>query len=490
MHLSLSLFFLAATLWRADAFNVRRDALSDCLAGHDVPVVMTADPGWDTAVKPYNLRLQDTIDPTIVVVARNEADVKKAMKCAWSTKTQVSVKSGGHSYGAYGLAGTMVLDMSDFQKIAFSNGTDIVIVGAGVRLGNMAKGLYELSGRALPHGTCAGVGIGGHATLGGFGLDSRLWGLTIDVVESMRVVKADGRKALEVSATKNAELFWGLRGAGASNFGVVTEFRLKTFVAPRENTHFGYQYTFADSGKLARALVVMQRWGLEKAPKELGYGFLLFPGGTVNLRGVYYGPKDVFETLIAPLLDELKVIYDGRVPVTTVSVKGWLESLEYLNGGPLEVPLKGYDSHDTFYAKSLVAPEDRPISVGAASSFAAYLQFVPTTASWYVICNLYGGPGSVINSVPANSTSYRHRSSGYVWQFVASGGPEANVVEYVKNMVSSFGNEIDGYPAYAPYADPELEDPQTAYWGDNVERLRELKKVWDADDILLNPQGF
>lgn len=77
-----------------------------------------------------------------------------------------------------------------------------------------------------------------------------------------------------------------------------------------------------------------------------------------------------------------------------------------------------------------------------------------------------------------------------MWQFYASGGPAANIVQYVKDMVGAMGSEIDGYPAYAPYADPELADPQTAYWGENVGRLRELKKKWDRDDVLLNPQGF
>lgn len=36
----------------------------------------------------------------------------------------------------------------------------IAKIGAGQRLGNVALGIHEQGGRALPHGTCAGVGIG------------------------------------------------------------------------------------------------------------------------------------------------------------------------------------------------------------------------------------------------------------------------------------------------------------------------------------------
>jgi len=42
--------------------------------------------------------------------------------------------------------------------------TGIAAVGGGTRLGNMALGLYSQGQRALPHGTCPAVGIGGHFT--------------------------------------------------------------------------------------------------------------------------------------------------------------------------------------------------------------------------------------------------------------------------------------------------------------------------------------
>lgn len=58
------------------------------------------------------------------------------------------MKGGGHSYGASGLAGAMIMDMIKFQDVTLDSDTHIASVGAGVRLGNMASKLFTLGGRA------------------------------------------------------------------------------------------------------------------------------------------------------------------------------------------------------------------------------------------------------------------------------------------------------------------------------------------------------
>ena len=70
------------------------------------------------------------------------------------------------SYASFSSGGknrSMVIDLQNFQGISVgTNGS--AIIGGGVRLGDLALGLYNQSRRALPHGTCPGVGIGGHAS--------------------------------------------------------------------------------------------------------------------------------------------------------------------------------------------------------------------------------------------------------------------------------------------------------------------------------------
>lgn len=82
----------------------------------------------------------------------------------------VNARSGGHSYAAYGLGGAdghMVVDLSNLNDVSVDIATGVATIGAGSRLGDIAIALFNLAGRALPHGTCPLVGIGGHASYGG-----------------------------------------------------------------------------------------------------------------------------------------------------------------------------------------------------------------------------------------------------------------------------------------------------------------------------------
>lgn len=55
----------------------------------------------------------------------------------------------------------------------------------------------------------------------------------LDALESVRLVTANG-DLINVSNTENADLFWGIRGAGF-NFGIVTEATYKVY----EATYYG-----------------------------------------------------------------------------------------------------------------------------------------------------------------------------------------------------------------------------------------------------------
>ncbi len=76
---------------------------------------------------------------------------------------------------------------------------------------------------AIGNSRCVGI-LG--ASLGGtVGNLQGVLGLGVDYLDSVRMVTANG-ELVEASNTQNADLFWGIRGAGA-NFGIVTSATFK-----------------------------------------------------------------------------------------------------------------------------------------------------------------------------------------------------------------------------------------------------------------------
>jgi len=287
-----------------------------------------------------------------------------------------------------------------------------------------------------------------------------------------------------------------------SHRAVVTEFKMKTFPAPTQNTHFTYTWAIGSAGTAAKAFKAAQDWGLKSAPNKLGYGVVLNPGGQFAVRGVYYGSESAFNTVIASFLTKMKSATAGIVPSTNVQVLDWITSLTTLAGSPLTTPVTGYNVHDTFYANSIATKEAAPLSQTAINGLFNYLYNTapPSEAKWFIIVNLYGGPGSVINSVPPNTdpaatSSYGDRDGGYVFQFYGytpAGAWNPAVINYVEGMTTSLGKEAANLMGYAPYADTQLTraEAQKRYWGGGVTRLKAIKKEVDPKGILLNPQGF
>ena len=67
--------------------------------------------------------------------------------------------------GLGGTDGELVIDLVHMQKFAMDTTTWQATIGAGTRLGDVTQRLHDHGGRAIAHGTCPGVGIGGHATI-------------------------------------------------------------------------------------------------------------------------------------------------------------------------------------------------------------------------------------------------------------------------------------------------------------------------------------
>ena len=107
------------------------------------------------------------------------------------------------------------------------------MIEGGATLWNVYVQLYKEYGVTIPGGSCASVGAGGHVCGGGYGLLSRLHGLTVDHLYGVEIVCVDpGRRARDHGdarlrrTTPSAMLLWANLGGGGGNFGIVTRYLL------------------------------------------------------------------------------------------------------------------------------------------------------------------------------------------------------------------------------------------------------------------------
>ena len=146
----------------------------------------------------------------------------------------VKIASGRHCYEDFVYAdGTQaILDMSALNQVGYDPARGAYFVDAGCENWTVYRTLLNTFNKTLPAGSCYSVGAGGHITGGGYGLLSRLHGLTVDHLSAVDIVTWDANTARaelrHVSPTSGdsdeCDLFWALCGAGCGNFGVIVRY--------------------------------------------------------------------------------------------------------------------------------------------------------------------------------------------------------------------------------------------------------------------------
>ncbi|KAJ7484155.1 glucooligosaccharide oxidase [Mycena latifolia] len=470
--------------------------LKNTLTARGVSAVYPTDKNFTTVTQAFNRRF--TIAPLAVAFPTSIVQVAAAVDAAAAQNLEVVARSGGHSYIANGLGGnngSLVVDMSKMKAITVRSSNNTAIIETGNRLGDVALAL-NAKGRALPHGTCSYVGIGGHSGYGGFGFTSRAWGLTLDTVKSATVVLANGT-IVSASAHVNTDLFWAIRGASPS-FGIVTSIEVQTFPAPPSATVFEYTWDSLDIPTASTGISAFQTFATTNLPPAFGAELVFGKGpssGKVSfgLTGAYYADPKALNAILAPYLKALPK------PTSNTTTPGpYINSVALLSGTPLNSSTAP-DGSDTFYTKSLMTPEGAPMSEAAIKAFVTYMakQGFSSNTDWFVEVELYGGTNSAINAVPLDSTAFAKRDTLFTIQFYASSAngkppyPAAGFT-FMDGMVASILTNSPSnwnYGAYLNYIDNRLANAAKLYYGTHYPRLESIKAAVDPKDAFRFPVG-
>jgi hypothetical protein len=200
-----------------------RGAVDELQASFRGELVGPGDGGYDEHRKVWN----GSIDrhPGLIARCAGVADVRHAVRFAREHGLVVAVRGGGHSFPGLSVCDDgMLIDLAPMKGIRVDPEAGTARAQAGVLLGELDRETQSF-GLAVPAGIVTHTGLAGLTLGGGIGWIMRKYGLTIDQLQSVDVITADG-EFVRASEDHNADLFWGVRGGGG-NFGIVTEFEFR-----------------------------------------------------------------------------------------------------------------------------------------------------------------------------------------------------------------------------------------------------------------------
>jgi FAD/FMN-containing dehydrogenase len=479
--------------------------------------VPKGDPRYPTMVRGFNRRWVG--NPSYVQVCGDTEQVVRTVQDAVDGDFRVTVRCGGHCYEDFVCdnEGGVIIDLSPMDGVYQDGREGRYCVEGGATLWNVYTALYREYGVTIPGGSCYAVGAGGHVTGGGYGLLSRLHGLTIDHLEAVEVVRVgeDGRaETIIVSRDSDdpeeREMLWAHLGGGGGNFGVVTKFWFADPPrAPTEAWIFSHAWdwaTFVQKPDQFAALV--DRYGAflaaNSSPGSEFAGLFsllhLFQNAgdpaQVTLTAQYVGDKpDLLEDfaqeirgdLPAPTAPVMRGAY-GLPPVRDADIQHlpWLFATQMLNG-------IGANSRGKYKSAYMIEPFPQHQVEAIWNALSSPENPNPRAL---VQVDSYG---CAVNAVPADATAVPQRSSIMKLQFQTywndSSGDDSNldwIRAFYDDMYGSRGPYPDGTVdgCYVNYPDVDLVDWQYLYYKESYPRLRAAKTAWDPRDVFHHKQSI
>jgi FAD/FMN-containing dehydrogenase len=327
-------------------------------------------------------------------------------------------------------------------------------------------------------GSCKSVGLSGFALGGGFGFLSRKHGLGVDNIVSLNVVLANG-EIVKADAQTNSELFWALRGGGGS-FGIVTSMEYRVHQVPPVVTTFYKSFSLSEA---KRIVPIWFEWVKNMPPEFVtimnfngGNG-----GGSLTIVGQYLGSANELLSTNLP---------NWGIPMEPwLRERSYLEAVNYFNGGEETGVSRHFRARSDYYLK--------PLNNAGIDGIVNLLQATGNPWSYAFLFDSYG---AAINNVSQNATAFAHRQNILCsMQLYMSWGdttvgphPQDNNsairVKAIGEMLRQTGN-VSGR-AYPNYADATRSDWQTAYYGENLGRLKAAKAQFDSENYFRFEQSI
>ncbi|KAJ4132356.1 hypothetical protein NW754_015171 [Fusarium falciforme] len=470
---------VSATLLAPLARQDLRSCLSSAVGGDAARAQFQDEPDFISKdVNHRNLNLQ--YKPFAVLYPKTKDEISEALACAVKHKRKIQPRSGGRDFINKCLGGAddaVVVDLKHFNHLGVDKTTGIATVGPGNLLKDLVEGLNN-AGRFMPHGSSPTVGVGGLIAVGGLGYTSRENGLSIDVMQEVEVVLANGT-VTRATKHSNPDLFWAMSGAGAS-FGIATEFKFQTKPMVKELTTFSYNYSTTDKALLTRAMKAFNKLASDESTSRKLGGSGNLAKNSFYVSGVFLGPNKDFDAL------SLGKHFPSGAEKTVRGGISWINYMSGLFRGASSVPGQAYS-----YAKDLAVSGRNVQSDSAVEKFVEFVQTTDSGANhWSYLFDWYGGE---VNDVATGATPFPHRDLRYFVSAYATTAQETGekTKKFIDDAILALqNNKPANYLHYAGVPNLRLGGKaQEKYWGSNLPRLEKIKAAVDPDDLFSTPQN-
>ena len=420
------------------------------------------------------------------------ATVAAGLKFAQEHNIRLTIKNTGHDYiGRSSGQGSLALWTHNLKNMTFFDYSSphytgpALKVGAGVQFSEAYSAAAERNLRVLG-GYCPTVGIaGGYVQSGGHGPLAASYGLASDNALEFEVVTVDGRH-ITASPTQNTDLYWALSGGGAGNYAVVLSLTTK---AHPDGPTAGASLAFANGdpdtywaavGAFQSHLLTLDgisgfatSWGFDNQAFSLDVATL--PGGTQS---------DV-ETALDPFIGELKSLGQSLTNYSTTMHPNFYTHFQYY-----VFPPEVYSTNNTLGGRLIPRstvqtnlPElidifrkiaentDFPVNRISGNTFNVTRKRVPQDPGWNAV-------------LPAWRDALYTMNVGILYSADASSEELRAIQRQVNDWQSLFNPITPGGGAYLNEATFDNPSWKEDYFGQNYDRLLEIKKKYDPEFSL------
>lgn len=432
-------------------------------------IIITPDnPKYYNAKINYNLAIPKY--PCKIVYCINERDVINAIRYARENNIKFRIRSGRHDFEANSnIDGGIVIDISKINYVNIDEENLTVTVGGGIVFGKIYSELIK-KGYTTPGGTCADVGAAGLTTVGGVGYATRYLGLTLDNLIEVTLIDNRGNKLI-VNNIGNSDLFWAIKGASASSFGVVTSLKYKIHKVDKVSFFVStwYEQDYADIIDIFQNMAATTDNRL-----TLNMELNKDEEGKINLvvSGQFFGMPNELLNLLNPFFSV------GEPNIFEVEYIPYEKAIEKWGDG----------CHTANKFKNSGAYIYDIISIESIKKIIEFVKNAPKGLVHYLEWISLGG--EVLNT-PNQSASFAHREAKFLIQIKSIWLTE-DQAEASRKWTNLFKKYLDtiGVGNYRGFTDFNIVNWQEQYYRDNYTKLQLVKDMYDSENIFKYFQGI